>query len=69
MQTSYTLNFYPKEMAGSEDIEPYFGSIRDIHTLEKAKQVMELYVSKGFDVAIWEIKHSETRIMTVKDKE
>ena len=69
MQTSYSLNFYPKELAESEDIELYFGSIRDIPTLEKAKQVMELYISKGFNVAIWEIKQSETRIMVIKDKE
>lgn len=69
MTTTYNLNFYPKEIEDSDDIEPYFGSICDIPTLEKAKQVMELYVSKGFNVALWMIEQSETRIMVVKDEQ
>jgi len=69
MTTTYNLNFYPKEMEDSNDIASYFGSIRDIPTLEKAKKAMDLYASKGFNVALWEVKQSETRIMVVKDEQ
>lgn len=65
-RVSYTLDFYPEEMADAKDIDNYFGSIKDIQTLEKAKEVMELYVKKGFKVALYEVRCKETRLWVVK---